>query len=206
MAWAPAYASLADLKASVRVTDTDDDAELLYALNAASRVVDHYTGRQFGALEDAAARYFSAYYHHELGRWVVDIDDLQTTTDLVVKTNDADDGAFGDPLVLDTDFRLYPLNAAADGAPWTQLVAASGTTFPTRQRSVEVTARWGWQAIPAVVVQATLIQAARFFKRRDAAFGVAGSPELGSELRLLSRLDPDVAVLLQPVSRWRPFA
>lgn len=204
MPWAPAYATLADLKASLRINDTEDDAELLYALNAASRMIDHHAGRQFGSVDDATARYYGAYWHVGLARWVVDIDDLVTTDDLVVKTDDGS-GDFATTLTLDDDFRLAPDNAAADGRPWTQLIASSGQVLPTAARAVEVTARWGWSAPPEVVVQATLIQAARLFKRKDAPFGVAGSPDLGSEVRLLARLDPDVEKLLEPVTRWRPF-
>lgn len=53
--------------------------------------------------------------------------------------------------------------------------------------------------VPGPVELACLIQASRWFKRKDAPFGIAGSPELGSELRLLSKLDPDVEVLLDAV-------
>jgi len=50
---------------------------------------------------------------------------------------------------------------------------------------------------------ATVLQANRLLKRRHAPFGVAGSPELGSELRLLARVDPDVAVSLRGLGRMR---
>jgi hypothetical protein len=51
---------------------------------------------------------------------------------------------------------------------------------------------------PAPVKLACMLQASRLVKRRDSPFGVAGSPEFGSELRLLSKLDPDVENLLRP--------
>lgn len=51
---------------------------------------------------------------------------------------------------------------------------------------------------PEPVKLAAMIQASRLSKRRDSPFGVAGSPEFGSELRLLSKLDPDVETLLRP--------
>lgn len=57
-------------------------------------------------------------------------------------------------------------------------------------------------AVPASINLATLIQAARFVKRRDAPFGVAGSPDMGNELRLLARLDPDVLVLVANHRNW----
>jgi hypothetical protein len=66
-----------------------------------------------------------------------------------------------------------------------------------------VTAVWGWTAVPTSVKQATLLQASRFHKRRHAPFGVAGSPEMGSEIRLLSRVDPDVSVALRDFNRLR---
>jgi hypothetical protein len=202
MGWAPNYAALSDLKAAVHITDTDDDAELMYALTAASRAVDNHTGRQFGKADTAVARYYSGYWDLERGRWSARIDDLMDLTDLVVKT-DAGDETFSTTLAISTDFRLAPYNAAADEMPWTTLVAVSGGTFPTYPRTIEITAFWGWTNVPDVVLQATLLQAARIFKRKDAPFGVTGSPELGSEVRLLERVDPDVAVLLSGLGRRR---
>jgi len=57
--------------------------------------------------------------------------------------------------------------------------------------------------VPTTVKQATLLQASRVFARREAPFGVAGSPDMGSELRLLEKVDPDVAVMLVPYVRNR---
>lgn len=57
----------------------------------------------------------------------------------------------------------------------------------------------GFTTVPAAVKLACEIQASRWFKRNDAPFGVAGSAEMGTELRLLARLDPDVEVLLDSV-------
>jgi hypothetical protein len=47
-----------------------------------------------------------------------------------------------------------------------------------------------------------LLQASRLDFRRVAPAGVAGSPETGSEVRLLARVDPDVAVSLKDYIRW----
>lgn len=225
MSWKPDYITLADIKEALRITDTTDDVMLAYAITAASRAIDHYCGRQFGVLSAPAARYYTpqieeirpsrlrwqtagGYWH----RYYVAIDDLMTSTGLVVLTDPNGDGVFDTTLVLDTDFRLAPYNAQADLLPWTKLVPVlnpNGTTgvwFPNLERSVKVTATWGWTAVPGVVTQACLLQAARFFTRRQAPFGVAGSPSEGSEVRLLSKLDPDVAVLLSSVRTLRSFA
>lgn len=50
--------------------------------------------------------------------------------------------------------------------------------------------------VPAAIKLACELQATRFFKRKDAAFGVLGSPEFGTYSRLQDRLDPDVELLL----------
>lgn len=202
MAWAPDYCTVAELKTHLRVADSVDDTPLGISITAASRAVDHACNRQFGVVSAASARYYS-YVGGLLDgcRQQVEIDDLMSVTNLVVKVDDDDDGVFETTLTIDTDFRLYPWNAAADSRPWTQLVLATDGTFPSAARAVEVTAFWGWTAVPTIVKQATLIQAARFFQRRNSPYGVAGSPDLGNELRLLARLDPDVMLLLGTVKR-----
>jgi len=49
---------------------------------------------------------------------------------------------------------------------------------------------------PASIKLACKLQATRWFKRKDAAFGVLGSPEFGTFSRLQAKLDPDVELLL----------
>lgn len=53
--------------------------------------------------------------------------------------------------------------------------------------------------VPAPVKYACMLQASRWFKRKDAPFGISGSPEMQGEMRLLAKLDPDVEVLLDSV-------
>lgn len=60
-------------------------------------------------------------------------------------------------------------------------------------------ASFGLVDVPAVVRQACLIQASRLFARKNSPYGIAGSPEAGSEMRLLDRIDPDVSALLSGV-------
>jgi hypothetical protein len=69
--------------------------------------------------------------------------------------------------------------------------------------STVVVAQWGWTAVPAQVIAAAKLQSNRWNKRRNSPLGVAGSPEQGSEIRLLARLDPDVATVLAGLSRRR---
>lgn len=186
MAWAPAYVTADELKAFVRIDDATDDTQVALAIDAASRAVDRHTRRQFGKADAPTARRYTAYW--ESARWVVAIDDLMTTAGLAVTV----------PAGVVTGYDLEPINAAADGRPWTRLVIAS-TVAPTgAANEVTVTGTWGWTAVPPAVKAATLLQASRFLARRESPYGIAGSPDQGSELRLLAKLDPDVAVMLGP--------
>lgn len=130
---------------------------------------------------------------------------MASLTGLVVATDDNDDGTFETTWTITVDFQVEPLNAAAAGEPWTRLVAIGPRWFPRLEHraGVQVTAKFGWPGgtPPAPVKHAVLIQASRLWKRKDAPFGVAGSAELGSELRLLAKLDPDVESLLRPYRR-----
>ncbi len=185
MAWAPDYVAVDDLATFVRITDNDDDAQLAPAIAAASRAIDRHCRRQFGLVAAPEARRYTVRCRH--GYLVADIDDLMTTTGLLVAGQ-----AVADPEFL-------PLNAAAEGRPWTTL-EVDEAAVDDRGR-VTITARWGWTTVPDTIVEACLLQASRVFARRGAPFGIAGSPDSGSEIRLLAKVDPDVAVSLEPYRR-----
>ena len=189
-----AYVTLADLKGFVGIPalDVADDTTLQRALDAAEEQVNAYTGRRFTAEGSASVRYYRA-----LSGSVVEIDPLATTTDLAVALDRAGDGTFEETLTLDTHYRLAPYKAAVLGAPWSRLVALTGTTFPEDDRRVRVTGRYGYATVPASVKQATLIIATKLWKRKDAPFGIAGSVEFGSEMRILPG-DLDAERLLRP--------
>jgi len=193
------YASLAELKAWVGIppADTADDALLTLALDAASAQVDQFCDRTFTATTGTRE-----YFPTDTGR--LDVDPIATTTGLVVRTDEDGDGTF-ETTWATTDYRLEPVNAADAGEPWTVIVATAGRRFPrhTRYPGVQVDAAFGWPegAPPAGIRQATLIQSARLWKRKDAPFGVAGSVEFGSEIRLLDELDREATRLLRPYRR-----
>jgi hypothetical protein len=198
MAWSPDYLEVEQLAEYVNITDSDDDALLAPAIAAASRAIDQNTHRQFGLVAAPEERRYTARWSPRRGRWVVQVDDFQTVTGLAVNLDLDDDGTFSDAV---TGFTKLPLNAAVEGRPWEQLVLLADTSLCGAEGEVAVTARYGWTAFPEVVVQACYLQASRFYERRKAPFGVAGSPDAGSEMRLLAKVDPDVAVMLLPVTR-----
>lgn len=185
MAWAPDYITASDLKAYVRVSDTDDDAQLADVVAAASRAVDRHTGRQFGRVATEETRQYTAVWNRHRGVFVAQIDDLMDTTNLTVVDAGAQEV---------TDFELLPVNAATKGMPYTEITLPAAGVY-------HIDALWGWSSVPAAVKLATKLQGSRLHARRDSPFGVAGSPQVGSELRLLARVDPDVAVSLRPYVR-----
>lgn len=202
--WHGDYTTVALLKAQLRVSDTADDTALTAVVASASRAIDHECGRQFGLVSPAVART----YTRDCGLYLdgvpaLAIDDLSSASGLVVETDEDDTATYGTTLVAGTDFALWPYNAVADGKPYTHLLTRGSSfySWPRYPNAIRVTGLFGWASVPAVVSSAALIQAARFFVRRDASFGIAGSPEMGNEMRLLDRLDPDVAVLLSSVKR-----
>jgi hypothetical protein len=201
MAWAPSYASSADLKAYLRVADAVDDAQVSLALDAASRAIDLACGRQFGQVAAPSARYFTASYDRRAYRWRVAIDDVATITGLAVAFDSAGDGSYASTI---TAYDLGPRNAVDTGRVWTELVVRqTSTVLPTDEvDGVKITAAWGWSAVPDTIKMATLLQASRVLARRSSPLGISGSPDMGGEMRLLAKLDPDVEAMLRPYRRW----
>lgn len=195
MTWAPDYATPAELRGFVDITTTTSTVEQQLAVTSASRAVDRSAGRQFGQLAAAAEWTYDAVYDRHVGAWIVTVDDVQDLTGFAV--------AVAGTAV--TDYDLFPRNAADKGRPYTELrFGDDAEAFPTvTSPAVAITALWGWSAVPDTVKLATLMQANRFAARRASPYGVAGSPADGGggELRLLERVDPDVAVLLASYRR-----
>jgi hypothetical protein len=200
MVWAPDYLTLAPAKVYLRIGDTVDDTELSAAITAVSRLIDTACNRQFG--QDAApiARTYRRppLLNQSSGLWELEIDDVQTSVGLLVNG----------VAYASSGYTLLPDNAPFDGVPWTRI----GTTvwpimsYPGAPVSNVITAKFGWTAVPAPVPAAAKLQLNRLGFRRDSPQGVAGSPDQGSELRMLAKLDPDALKLLGTVRRRRRAA
>ena len=195
MAIANGYASLAEVKAAARITDSVDDALLEIAIESASRAIDGHTHRNFFVAGTVAtARVFAA-----TNSEFVWIDDVASTAGFALATSDNLDATYSTTWGT-ADYQLEPLNGVSEGVSWPYTRIRStgnkGLPYGSALAGVQVTARWGWLAVPTAIKQATMILAGRQFKRYDSPLGVAGFGDLGA--MRVSRVDPDVATLIEP--------
>jgi len=186
------YCTLDQLKAVLRVTDTVDDLLFETRIGEASRVIDDYCNRRFYADTTATARIYVATQTNELF-----VDDISTTSGLIVKTDSAGDGMYATTLGA-SDYQCGPLNAVVRGLPINQISTTPSAQFPTSSApaGVQVTAKWGWPTVPEPVQSACIILAGRLVKRGDSLLGVAGFGDLGAIT--VRSIDPDVQRMLAP--------
>ncbi|GIJ51320.1 hypothetical protein Val02_82060 [Virgisporangium aliadipatigenens] len=188
------YVPLEELKLSLTSkTDalTGRDPLLLRALTAASRGIDAFCGQRFWRDGTASARSYLTRSRtvQDSGDELLLIDPVATATDLAVEVGTGTSWAPVDGGL----FELSPDNALADQRAVTGLLRVAGRWSGSRR--VRVTARWGWPTVPDEVVQATLLQATRLYRRKDSPEGVLGSADWGAVR--LGRIDPDVKELTE---------
>lgn len=198
MAITNGYATLAQLKTSLRIVDNIDDSALELAIESASRAIDTYAMRSFYS-SGTATRYFAP--DNEI---IVSTDDMAGTA-ITIQTSSNADSTF-DITWQTTDYQLEPLNGVSDGIaiPYSRIRAIGTQLFPVfyGEATVKITAVWGWTSVPIAITQACLIQASRFFKRNDSPLGVAGFGDMGI-MRISRSLDPDVEQLIHPYKQYR---
>jgi hypothetical protein len=175
---------------------TPDTSEIEAAIGAVSRTIDDYCGRFFYSTAGTVLFTASDYLYAKLpGDW-------SSITSITI-----DDGNTGTPSVVlsaSTDYRL-DTNKDFIGWPATGIII---TTFGSHTlpvgitEGVKVIGQRGWSSIPPAVAQACALQTVRIHARRATPLGVAGSPD-GGIVRLLSRLDPDVELMLRPYRATR---
>ena len=192
------YATLAQLKQAVKITDQLDDALLTTAISAASRWVDGYCGRSFAKAAAVSSRDYVPSGRMEPLR----VDDF--TEVVSIKIDEDLDRTFSTTLA-EIDFQLEPINllSFANPYPYTTIRPQEDGYWPiafTPRATVRVEAKFGWPEVPDAVREATILQAARLFTRFDAPLGVAGFGDMGA-MRVSFRGDPDVLMLLAPYRR-----
>lgn len=196
------YCTVADVKAGTNITDSSLDTEIQGIIDDVSRAIDDRTGSRFYQDDSDVARSFLP---ENSGRCII-YPGLSSFTSLSTALNPTDFWTQG------TDFFFEPLNAPADGAPWTMIrtiarpflftkadVPAGWATLDGR---ITVTGKWGWASVPGPVHRAAIFYARRLFDRRFAPLGIqVGSLDVPG--MRIPRTDADAEALLEPyVLTW----
>jgi hypothetical protein len=159
-----------------------------------SEWVNQHCQRQFNKTTTATAR---TYRSRDCG--TVEVDDFHTTTDLVIKTDTTDDGTY-DTTWTSADYVLEPyggVESGVTGFPYRTIRAVESLYFPERtfRPRVQVTAQWGWAAVPESVTLATKLVAAFLYNLKNSPLGVASFADNGL---IRVRDVPQAAMLLEP--------
>jgi hypothetical protein len=194
------YCTRPQLKTYLGIAASSNDRDDLLddAVNTASRAVESHCGRVFFDAGSATARTFAPF-----DRYRVWVDEFSTTSGLIIKTDADDDGSF-ETTWASTDYELEPVGGVVNGVagwPYRMIRAVDSYQFVVgtgmaRRQTLQVTARWGWAAVPELVRQSTLQVASEVYRRKDAPFGVAQTVDFGP-LRLSSDVVRGVSALLE---------
>lgn len=193
MAITNGYCTLAEVKAALRLTDSEDDSLIERAIEGASRRIDGYCNRWFYKTASTAVKLYAR------DSYVLLTQDIANTT-VTLKTDDDGNGTFEDTWTQGVDYQLEPTTVVLSGFPYYRIVAIGAKTFPLPiaepiPAQIEVTAQWGWNAIPHDVREACILLAMRQFARLNAALGVVGFADMAIQVRAV---DPDVRDMLAP--------
>ena len=196
--------TLADVKSALNITDTTNDDRISLAIDAASRLIEARCNRRFWQDSTVSTRKFVSN-----DPWLCETDDISTTVGLIVKTDPAGDGTFGLTWSA-SDYQTEPINnimQGLEGWPITKIRAIQSLFFPVWggvsypkpyvQALVQITARWGWAAIPSQVVKAAIVQSISLFRADDTPFGATPFAETGI-VRMKNALHPTAELLLTP--------
>lgn len=163
-------------------TETNFDTSLTAAINAASREIENYCSRQFnndynanGVQQPATTRV----YRPTAVRLAL-VDDFYTTTDLVIQHRTITSTILT-TWNVNTDYELEPFNGVVNGMPgwpYRRLVLPFWRYLWDISR-LQITAHWGWAAVPDAVKQACMVIAAQNYKMGTAPLGVSGTQLAG---------------------------
>lgn len=189
------YATLAEFKSSIGITDSTDDTPLQSVLDSADELINNYVDTKVGfGRTSSQTRYYTA----DRFDFVL-TDPIYSISQLATDVNG--DGTYSQ-VWTSNDYILAPRNAALDNRPYTEIDTSpfsnADYNFPVGYLEVKVTGIFGWPSVPAAVKQAALIQAGAIWSSRTAPFGVIGSQDLGGVLRMAAALHPEARILLEP--------
>jgi len=212
MAFDDAYATLAEYQARTNKNSSADSATVEALLDAVSRFFDSRCRRRDGFnLSDAVeARVYDAAVDNEGRLWLPD--DVATATGLVVKVDlnaDYDYADTDEQLTIDVDFWIGPYNAAkgTEKRPYEWLRVHPNSTklsaWPEQERAVEVTAKYGWPAVPGAIKEAVVA-----VTRSLVDLQVSGGALTLQDIEQAVTIDPKLSFLVKDIERQykRPTA
>lgn len=192
------YVSRAELKASLNISSTAQDAEIDESCESASRVIDLVKNTRYYPVTET--RVYSPGYHDRSVR----VDDLNTAGTVTVDTSGV--YTYATTWTQGTHFILTPANAALEGKPYSELVLLpqSGVCFSGYLNGLRVVGSFGWASCPSHIRQACKTLAGRYYSRRNSPLGVMQLGGVDGAAMRLARTDPDVAAILELIDGTPP--
>lgn len=179
------YTTLAEFKTFMRLdAGTTDDALAQLAIDAATEAID----LALGLLTDDAPLAVTGAQATDLFTKVAHGLAASAGVQFVGTL------AGGAGLAIGTQY--YVLSPAADTFQLALTPGGAAVNFTTDLTAGNLASWAQLVPVPPTIKLATQLQAERYFKRRDAPFGVMGSAEFGTFARLLPKLDPDVELMI----------
>ncbi len=126
------YASLQDIKNTLGLTATTDDAVLIDALEASTKEIDSYTGRRF------SVEYRTKYFEGANRLWV---NDLLTVSTIKL---DEDGNASFEATLTSSDYNLLPLNDYPKNCIEPSDNGDYGSFAYGVKKGVEIVGEWGY--------------------------------------------------------------
>lgn len=198
------YITVPELKGHIQAVDgatftNADDVNLQIAIRASCEWLEDWFDTTFYARTET--RYYSPEFSDLLY-----VDDLLTVTTL--RTDSTDNGTY-DTTWATSDYTLEPRNAqnGRKPKPYRQIrVNRNGDyAFLRFEYSTEIAGTWGYCTIdnvPGEIKQFVLLMSHRLWKRKDAIFGIAGAPQLNTQVvQARVEKDSDLMLLLQGIDR-----
>lgn len=175
------YITAADLKAYMSIEKDTYDDRIASVATAVSREVETWCHRQFNLADAPTTRVYDPKDPDSLI-----VDDF--IGQAVLSTDTALDGTYATTW-SDSDFVQKPLNGVRNGVegwPYYEIYAVGHTNqfrF-SRRPYAQVSAQWGWLAVPPPVIEACFILGADTFQMKDSRLGIAGADQFGTVVRV----------------------
>jgi hypothetical protein len=175
--------------------DTASDADILLAIQTASRMIDSHCNVPPGAFAgESQTRYYTAIDPHSLV-----VDNLLEIGTSGIEVDSGYNRSYSATWATSV-FDLYPANATVDGMPYWKIetVTTASGSFPVGQpRGVKITGTFGYsREAPPQIKKACLLLVSRLMARKGSDYGTIGGGDIG--VFRIAATDPDVMKLLEP--------